>query len=256
MLDAGEQGPDGVRGDHPPVGDHRVGHVERARDVTGDRVDRLGFAAVALRCPHVDELTDSGPCRGVVRVEGGDRSLPHGDVPSIGRDVVGRDGSGPRVHPAVEHPHGLDARPAQRPPRPCRWEQVAGVDDHDVVALVDAGATERRLEVGRVGEWVAALGARRSGEVGMEVHEHRAGDVAGVVGGAVGPTGQRPAHVEHDRRVVTGERVGQLVAGDQGGDQRGCHGPIIAGGGSFLTMRQIRGFRFTTITPWVTTSMQ
>ena len=70
-------------------------------------------------------------------------------------------------------------RPAQRPPGAGGGQAVAAVVDDDRMAGADAGAPQRRLKRGRVGQRVPAAGAGRAAQLGVQVDEHGAGEVAG-----------------------------------------------------------------------------
>src|SRR5690606_27188608 len=56
-----------------------------------------------------------------------------------------------------------------------------------------------------VGQRVASASTWRSGEVAVEVAEHRTGDMPLLVPGAVGPA-QRPPHVQDEWRAVGGRQ--------------------------------------------------
>ena len=61
----------------------------------------------------------------------------------------------------------------------------------------------------------ARLVGRRLREVAFEVHKHRTGQVAGVVGGAARAPVEVPAHVAHDDLVEVRD---QPVDRDEGGE--------------------------------------
>ena len=68
---------------------------------------------------------------------------------------------------------------------------------------------------------MAPLGPRRARQLGVEIDEHGAGDVAGVVVGAAGRTAQPPPHVEHHGRFALRQQRGQplcCVIGEMAGD--------------------------------------
>ena len=116
-----------------------------------------------------------------------------------------------------------DADPAQHPPGPRGGIRLLAVVDDDAAVLGDPGPAQQGLDDGGVGQRVAPAVAGRSGELGVEVDEERAGHVAGVV--VLPPRGrvrrrQRPADVEHDDVL---DLVGELGGGDEVG-----HRAIVA----------------------------
>ncbi len=97
---------------------------------------------------------------------------------------------------AVEHPHLPVAEVPQQPPRAGRRRGVGVVVDHDRLIAAHARPAHRGLEVGRGGHRVPAAGAWRGREVAVQVGEHRAGNVPGLVQVDARRAAQPPAHVE------------------------------------------------------------
>jgi hypothetical protein len=198
--------------------------------VAGARVDRLGLAAVALEGPRVQQGAGAGQPGGGVRVEHRHGARADLDVAGLGVGCGRGDrvAGGPGGVPAVEHGHLGVAGPAQQPPGARRDRAVVGVvGDHGPVGP-DAGGAQHTLEIGRVGQRVAATGAGRGGEIGVQVEVHRAGQVAGVVLVAARRAAQPPAHVQQGGRSRAGEQGGQIRSGHQGAGQFG-HVPILPG---------------------------
>ena len=65
-------------------------------------------------------------------------------------------------------------------------------------------------------------------EVLVEVHEHRAGQVAGLVGLQPGPPVQVPPHVAEDHVATAGGEVGQRSGVEDRSDSRGVHGRSLS----------------------------
>ena len=123
---------------------HDLGHreVDRARDVAGGVVDRLGLAAVALRGADVEEDAGARHRGGALGVEDGDRTRTDGERPRVGRGDLGGHRPAralPRGEPTVEDADLRVARPAQHPPRAGRPEGGLLVVDDDLGVVVEAG---------------------------------------------------------------------------------------------------------------------
>ena len=206
--------------------------ADRAGDVAGHRVDRLGLAAVPRPRPRVEQHARAGQRRGAVRVE-------EGQVPGRRGEITGGRGGRrqARLHrvtsrrpgreAAVEHPHLPVAEVPQQPPRAGRRRGVGVVVHHDRLAVPDAGPAHRGLEVRRGGHRVPAAGTRRGREVAVQVGEHRARDVPGPVQVDARRAAQPPADVEQRRRRRhrRGPGARQLGDGDEGAAVgRAAHG--------------------------------
>jgi len=157
-----------------PVGGHvlRGRGADRAGDVAGHRVDRLGLAAVPGSRPRVEQHARAGQRRGAVRVEEGQVPGRRGEITS------GRGGClQARLHrvtsrlpggeAAVEHPHLPVAEVPQQPPRAGGRRGVGVVVDHDRPIAAHAGSAHGGLERGRGGHRVPAAGAWRGREVAV-----------------------------------------------------------------------------------------
>ena len=200
-----------------------------ARDVAGRRIDRLDLAAVALPRPRVEQHAGPGQRGCAGRVQQRKLARGRGEIARLGRRLVHGDrlpGVCPGAEAAVEHAHLVVAEVPQRPPGAGGDRRVAVVIDHDRVPAPDAEPAHRGLEVGGGRQRVPAAGARRSGQVGVQVHERGAGQVARAVAVDPGRPAQPPAHVEQDRRCAVGQLAGQRLDVDQ----RMAGAPRSAGG--------------------------
>ena len=194
------------------------------RDVAADRVDGLGLASVALGCAGVDEADAAQPCRELVAV---DRPRPAvGQREPARAPAWGRPPSGGRRSPSTprsrRRARGLgdgrgrrasttgarrsSRRRRRRPRSPsCRRTRAR-----------PSGAANAAGE-GR--GW--RPGPARRGEVGVEVHEHRSGDVPGlVVAASLGAVGEPPADVG-DPQIGVADARHQGLGGEQGHRCRG-----------------------------------
>ena len=186
--------------------------------MAGDRVDRLLQALVPGRGAGVQEDAGGGQPGGPLGVEQGPAARAGGQVAGLGVGDLGgqgQPGRDPGREAAVEHAGARVAEPAEQPPGPGRPAGLAlVVGDHRAV-LAGPGPAHDRLERLRARQGMAATGARRGGQVPVQVDEHRPRQVALVVGGPVGPAGQLPAAVEHRGRGRAGQLGGELGGGDQ-----------------------------------------
>ena len=207
------------------VGVDQIGvrQVAGARDVPRDRIDRLGLASEALRRPGVEECAAPSVRCGGVRVE--DRKMPRYDREVAGRprrrlgvglDLDRAPGALPGAEAPVEHADVGMAGPSQRPPEPGRRQAVAGVVDDHRPARGYARRAKGGLQRGDVRQWVPAAGAGRSTQLGIEINESGAGNVARPILVPAWWTTQSPPYVQHGRH-----RGGTSCAGDGGREDRG-----------------------------------
>ena len=166
----------------------------------GHRVHRLGLAAVALGCAGVDEHPGTGQFARPPRVEDAACRRAGREVAAVlGRLVAlgERPPSGqPGPQSTVEQRHLRVPEVSEQPPGAGGGEAVGVVvDDHRALGA-HAGGAHRPLEVLRGGERVTPPVARRSSEIAVQVHEHRAGDVPGGIQVGLGAGRQLPADVE------------------------------------------------------------
>ncbi len=182
----------------------RGGRAAGARDVPRDRVDRLGLAAEALGRAGVQQNAVGGRPRGAVGVE--DRHAAAGQL-----DVARRSGttspvssSPPARTQAARPPSRMrtsaHAAPAQQPPGTRRRGAAGVVVDHDAVAVAQPPAARRALQLAQPWQGMTTLlGRVVPGELGLEVDEHRARQVAREVLVASGRSAELPADVEQVR---------------------------------------------------------
>jgi hypothetical protein len=96
----------------------------------------------------------------------------------------------------------------QQPPQTGRRLGRCSVVGNDQQILAYADVPHRLLEDGDWWERMTATGARRPGEVGIQIHPERAGYVACF---EVRPTGwstKCPAHIGDDGQLIRAEQLG------------------------------------------------
>ena len=197
------------------------GHADRAGDVAGYRVGRLGLPAVALPRPGVEQ--QSGPRRSLRarRVEHRQVTWFRGEVTGDRRRLGGGDGEAPwgRVGPgpvaAVEHSDVLVPEVAQQPPAAGGDRRVPVVVHHDRSVLMYARRAHRGLEGGRAGQRVPPRGTRRPGQVPVQVGEDRTREMPLPVAVDARRAAEPPPHVEEHGHRVACEFGGQRLDGDQ-----------------------------------------
>jgi hypothetical protein len=108
------------------------------------------------------------------------------------------------------------AEVAKHPPGAGGRDRVAGVVDDDGPVVAHARGSHVGGERLGVGQRVAPARAGRRRELGVEVDEHRAGDMPAPVVLDPGRAAQRPADVEQRRTVrAAGDQRMQRACGDQ-----------------------------------------
>ena len=199
--------------------------VQRAGDVAGGAIQRLGIPAVARRAARVQQLA-----RGAI----GDGPVIEQQLAGVvaQRNIAGRSRRGlaafdglPRRRPggpaAIQH-RGGNARQAQQPPKPRGRQRAAGgVIGHHLHAVAPAPArqqrAERRLQRQRVAAQAFGL-ARQVGQVAIEAGIDGPGHMAlRVIARAAGGVGKFEAAI-NDQHVAWRQR-GERVDVDQGGFQ-------------------------------------
>ncbi len=187
--------------------------VDRARNVTGDRVDRLGLPPVARRGPHVEQHPiPGGELRGCPGVEHRQSAGTHGDITRPGYRRLGADrqaGRDPGRVAAVEQADRSVTGPTQRPPGPSRGHPVPTVVDHHRVVDPDPGGPQHPLQRHRVRQRMSPAAPGCPAQFPVQIDEDGAGQVTGPVVVPAGWPGQPPAHIEQGGRSAGRERLGQ-----------------------------------------------
>ena len=199
-----------------------AGPVDRRRDVPGDAVDRLDLAAIALGRARIDDGDAAQPRLERVPLDRPRPGVAQREVTRPRRRHVRRQLAAdrdPRLDAAVEQADVGMAEVVEHPPQPGRDRPARVVVGDDGAGVVEPELGHPRGEGGGGGERMPARSRRRR-EVGVEVDEHRAGQVPlGVVAPALRPVVQPPADVG-DSQVRVAEAVLQGLGGDQGHGRR------------------------------------
>src|SRR5437667_9751482 len=187
--------------------------AQRARDMAGFRIDRFRFTAVSLAGACIDERHAAQQPH-VVKVEHGTT----GRLLSAKRTAlcawrVCRQRRAPGLEPTVEYRPRAVAKVAEQKPQPRRHRAAAVVVDDNLCLGAQAGIWHRFLELGGRGQRMATSSSLFSRDV-LEVHEHRARDMAANVLVATVPTLQVPAKAE-PRYVVVVDVLVQPARVDQ-----------------------------------------
>ena len=156
------------------------------------RVERVRLAAEAARRAGVDDDQLAEPALELVGVDRVALALMRDELRRLGRLLAHCERAAPRFE--IEDGARVVSVVAEEPPEPLGAAERAVGDDERLGA--DPGPRHRRRE--RVGrrERVAAVQAGRSGELSLEVDEHRSRDVPLAVGAAAGlGVVERPAAV-------------------------------------------------------------
>jgi hypothetical protein len=173
--------------------------------VSGDRVDGLDLAAEPFRCACVEQGAHRGRLLRRQRPTG-----PGVQIVMADRDVTGRrlddllieDAAGrlPRGQAAVEDAHIGNAGRGQHPPgaRRSGAKPVVVHDDRHTVTHTPAPRGRLDASPGRQ-RMATACGDAVVGQVVLERHMHRTGNVPARVRGPAIRPGQLPAHVQHRR---------------------------------------------------------
>src|SRR5581483_4913438 len=189
-----------------------VRRVERARDVAGLGVDRLGLAPVALAQPRIEHRHPAQPAHDLAVYDTASVRLSGGEGAARRRDDVGLHRSGPGLEAAVKHGLVVVAEPAQEEPQPGRHRRADVVVHDHPGAVVDPGLAHRLLELLARRQRVPARPF--AGHV-LEGDEHRAGDVPCKVLVVAAPALQRPPEVD-DAEVVVFEVLGKPAGAHDG----------------------------------------
>ena len=169
----------------------------------GDRIDRFHLAPVALGRPGVQQHALAGDPGRTGRVEQRQVTRPGGECPGWrGRGGPGLDRlvrGQPGLVATVEDLHLLVPEVAQQPPGPGGRHRVILVVDHHRPVVVHAGPAHRCLERVRVRQRVSSPGPGRAGQIAVQVHKPRAGQVTLAVAVEAGWATEPPPHIQQNR---------------------------------------------------------
>ncbi|MPM70819.1 hypothetical protein SDC9_117780 [bioreactor metagenome] len=210
-----------IGGQEPAVGSQVVAgrRAHGTGDVPGVRVDRLGLTAVALPRPGIQQHAGPGELGHPVQLDRGCLSGVEDDITRLGAGLTGlqrKSGRLPGLQATVQQPHGVEAGPAQQPPGTGCSQAAGRVVRHHPVPLADPPASGGRLEVGRVGQRVTALGGRPGrSQLGVQRHVDRCGQMPVAEPVVTVRVAERPPDVEQHRRLPAGDLLVQLLGSDQ-----------------------------------------